>query len=97
MIQSDAPPTAPGADSLTEDQHRLAYGQTFTVPGSVPVIFRGFTPQGWPLINLASDPPSFGRLVWQDARAAALVAAIRLRYADRTSATALDRTQPESP
>ena len=97
MSRSDTPLTAPGADSLSEDQHRLAYGQTFTVPGSTPVIFRGFTPQGWPLINLASDPPSFGTLVWQDARAAALVAAIQLRYADRASATDSEGTEPERP
>jgi hypothetical protein len=94
--RSDAPQTAPGAHSLTEDQHRLAYGRTFAVPGSVPVIFRGFTPQGWPLINLASDPPSFGTLVWQDTRADALVAAIQLRYADRTNAADNEPTETET-
>jgi hypothetical protein len=82
--RSDAPQTAPGAHSLTEDQHRLAYGRTFAVP------------QGWPLINLASDPPSFGTLVWQDTRADALVAAIQLRYADRTNAADNEPTETET-
>ncbi len=74
------PKVSPGESSLTAAQQRVAWGKVFSVPGSTPVIFRGFTPQGWPLVNLERDPKGFGTLVFQDDRAYALVAAIAARY-----------------
>ena len=40
----------------------------YSVPDVGSVIVRGFTPHGWPLVNLERDPPYFGKLVIQGPR-----------------------------
>lgn len=39
--------------------------KVYSVQNYGKVIFRGFTPQGWPMVNLITDRPGFGTLTIQ--------------------------------
>lgn len=55
---------------------KSAIDKQFILGGFGRVIFRGHTSQGWPLINLATDPPYFGQVVLQGDKGNALNAQV---------------------